>query len=96
MDTKTIVAAVLAIVNGGLAVPIVQFLKGLLKITGGFGAYAITLVEIAVITAGYLLLVPGQTFTWPVFLASTIYAFLQASKIFDELKAKTALFPSKS
>ena len=96
MDTKTIVAAVLAIVNGAIAVPIIQILKNALKITGGFGAYLLTFIEVAVITAGYLLLVPGMAFTWPVFLISTAYAFLQASKIFDELKAKTALFPPKS
>ena len=95
MDTQTIVAAVLAIVNGAIAVPIVQFLKSLLKITGGFKAYLLTLVEVAVVTAGYLLLIVPP-FKLPVFLIATAYAFLQASKLFDELKAKTALFPPKA
>ena len=90
MDTQTIVAAVLAIVNGVIAVPIIQFLKGLLKIKGGFKAYLLTLVEVAVVTAGYLLLVIPP-FTLPVFLIATAYAFLQASKLFDEIKAKTGL-----
>ena len=86
MDTNTIVMAVLAIVNGAIAVPIIQLLKKLLKINGGFQAYLLTLVEVATITAGYLLLVL-HAFAWPIFLISTAYAFLQASKIFDDLKA---------
>lgn len=90
MDTNIIVVAVLAIINGGLAIPIIQVLKSVLKISGGWKAYVLTLVEVAVVTAGYLLLVL-HAFAWPVFLISTAYAFLQASKLYDELfKAKTA------
>ena len=86
MDTNTIVAAVLAIINGAIAVPIIQLLKKLLHINGGFQAYLLTFVEVAVITAGYLLFILPP-FTWSVFLIATAYAFLQASKLFDELKA---------
>lgn len=86
MDTNTIVVAVLAIINGGIAVPIIQLLKKLLHINGGFQAYLLTLVEVAAVTAGYLLLVVPP-FVLPTFLIATAYAFLQASKIFDELKA---------
>lgn len=86
MDTQTIVQAVLAIINGALAVKIVQWLKSLLGISGGWQAYALLLAEVAAVTAGYLLLAL-HAFTWPVFLISTAYAFLQASKIYDELKA---------
>jgi urea transporter len=88
MDQNTIVAAVLAIVNGAVAVPIVQLLKSWLHINGGFQAYLLTFAEVAAITAGYLLLAPGMTFTWPVFLISTFYAFLQASKIYDDMVNK--------
>jgi urea transporter len=88
MDQNTIVAAVLAIINGAVAVPIVQLLKSWLHINGGFQAYLLTFVECAAVTAGYLLLAPGMTFTWTVFLVSTAYAFLQASKIYDDLLNK--------
>jgi hypothetical protein len=86
MDTQTIVASVLAIVNGAIAVPIVQLLKKWLGIEGGLKAYLLTFAEIAAITAGYLIFAL-KAFTWPVFLISTAYAFLQASKIFDDLKS---------
>jgi hypothetical protein len=89
MDTNTIVIAVLAIINGATAVLIVQWLKSLLKIDGGWKAYAVTLAETGIVTAGYLLFVL-KTFTWPTFLIATAYAFLQASKIYDSIvKAKT-------
>lgn len=87
MDTNTIVLAVLAIINGGVAVPIINLLKGWLKIDGGWKSYALTAGEVLVVTAGYLLLVL-KAFTWPVFLVSSAYAFLQASKIYDEIKAR--------
>jgi hypothetical protein len=89
MTTETIVAAVLAIVNGGLAVPIVNLLKGWLHINGGWQAYALTLVEVAAITAGYLVFAL-KAFTWPLFIMSTVYAFLQASKVYDEIQRRTA------
>lgn len=89
MDNQTIVAAVLAIVNGAIAVPIINLLKSLLHINGGWQSYALTFVEVTAITAGYLLLVL-HAFAWPVFLISSVYAFLQASKIYDEIAKRTA------
>jgi hypothetical protein len=88
MTTNEIVIAVLAIINGGLAVPIVNLIKGWLKITGGWQAYAITLVEVAAVTAGYLVFAL-KAFSWPLFLAATVYAFLQASKLYDEIQKRT-------
>ena len=89
MDPNTIVIAVLAIVNGAIAVPIINLLKSMLGITTGWKAYALTFVEVAAVTAGYLLLV-AHAFVWTTFLIATAYAFLQASKIYDEIaKAKT-------
>lgn len=84
MTTDTIIAAVLAIVNGAIAVPIIQLLKKLLHINGGFQAYLLTLAEVAVIAAVYLLFIL-HAFTWPLFLMVTAYAFLQASKLYDEI-----------
>lgn len=84
MDTQTIVTAVLAIINGVTAVFIVQFLKNLLKIDGGWKAYAITLVETGVVTAAYLLYVV-KAFTWQTFIIATAYAFLEASKLYDDI-----------
>jgi hypothetical protein len=89
MDPNAVVLAVLAIVNGGLAVPIVNLLKGWLKITGGWQSYALTLAEVAIVTAGYLVFAL-KAFTWPLFLMSTVYAFLQASKLYDEIQRRTA------
>jgi len=85
MDQNIVVAAVLAIVNGALAVPIINLLKKLLGITGGWQSYALTGAEVMAITAGYLLFVL-KAFTWPVFVISSAYAFLQASKLYDEIK----------
>ena len=91
MDTNTIVIAVLAIMNGATAIFIVQLIKKLLKIDGGWQAYAVTLAETAAVTAGYLLWVL-KAFTWPTFLIATAYAFLEASKIYDQIpKAKRPL-----
>lgn len=78
-----IVTAVLAIVNGAIAIPIVNLLKKLLHINGGWQAFALTIAETAAVTAGYLILIVPP-FTWPVFIAATFYAVLQATKIYDE------------
>jgi hypothetical protein len=87
MDTNAIVIAVLAIINGAIAVPIINLLKSLLHINGGWQSYVLTAAEVMAITAGYLLLAL-KAFTWPTFLMASAYAFLQASKIYDEIKAK--------
>lgn len=90
MDPNIVVASVLAIVNGALAVPIINLLKSLLHINGGWQAYVLTFVEVTAITAGYLIFAL-KAFAWPIFIISSVYAFLQASKIYDEIaKAKAA------
>jgi len=53
---KAAAAAILALVNGyWLTAPTVEWLKKKLGITGGFGASALTFVEVAIGTAAYLL-----------------------------------------
>lgn len=76
-----ILNAILAIITGGIAVPIIQWLKKQLKINDGWKAMLLTLVEVSAVTAGYLLYVT-HTFTWPALLGYAIYAFIQASGIF--------------
>jgi hypothetical protein len=61
----------------------VNLLKKLLHINGGWQAFLLTVAEVAAVTAGYLILVVPP-FTWPVFVAATFYAVLQATKIYDE------------
>jgi hypothetical protein len=92
MDTASIMAivsAVLALINGEVASPIIAWLKIKLGITGGVPAFLLTVGEVATVTAGYLLLVT-KSFTLISFLACTAYAVIRASGKNTEKKAQMA------
>lgn len=84
MDVNAVVVAVLAIVNGAIAVPIVAWLKAKFGIAGGWKAMLLTAVEVAAVTAGYLLM--AHLFTWPLWAGASFYAFIQASGIYTVTK----------
>ena len=85
-ELLALITAVLAIFNGETATAIVAWLKKKLGIDGGLKAMLLTLAEVGVVTAGYLLLVT-KNFTWLTFAAATLWAFVRASGIYTEKKA---------
>lgn len=84
-ELLVIATAVLAIINGEFAMPIIQWIKHQLGIVGGWQAMALTIVEVAAVTAGYLLLVT-KNFSWGAFLACAAWAFIRASGKYTEAK----------
>ena len=77
LDLNTL-NAILAIITGGIAVPVVQWLKKLLKIDGGWKATLLTLAETMAVTAGYLIFVT-HAFTLSAFALLVVVAFGSAS-----------------
>lgn len=88
-ELLALVTAVLAIFNGEVASPIIQWLKKKLGVTGGWQAALLALAEIAAVTAGYLVFVT-KNFTLGTFGLCVLYAFLRASGNYTAEKAKTA------
>jgi hypothetical protein len=85
-DILALVTAVLAILNGEIASPIIAWLKAKLKVTGGIPAFALTVGEIAAVTAGYLLFVT-KNFTIGTFALAVVYGVMRASGIYTVTKA---------
>lgn len=88
-DILVVVTAVLALINGEVASSIITWLKAKLNVSGGIPAVVLSIVEISVVTAGYLLFVT-KNFTFGTFSLCVVYAFLRASGIYTIAKVKAA------
>jgi hypothetical protein len=84
-EILVLVTAVLAILNGEFASPIIAWLKAKLGITGGVKAALLSLAEIAAVTAGYLVFIT-KNFTLGTFALCVLYAFMRASGIYTAAK----------
>ena len=86
-DILVLVTAVLALINGEVASSIITWLKVKLGVAGGIPAVVLSIAEISLVTAGYLLFVT-KNFTFGTFSLCVVYAFLRASGIYTGAKAE--------
>ena len=86
---NSIVTAILAVIGSGLIVGVVQWLKGILKIDGGWKAYVLTFIICAGATA-YVLLAVTKAWGWLPFLGYTIATFGISSGLYTIGPKKTA------
>jgi hypothetical protein len=84
-ELLVLVTAVLAIFNGEIASPIIAWIKSKLGITGGWKALVLSLAEISLVTAGYLVFVT-KNFALGTFALCVLYAFMRASGIYTDKK----------
>jgi hypothetical protein len=82
-----LVTAVLALVNGEIASPIIAWIKAKLGASWSSGVKAaiLSIAEIAAVTAGYLIFVT-RNFTLGTFGLCVLYAFARASGIYTAKK----------